>query len=53
MGLWRDGRMSILAAVLFTLTLVIAWLAQLVGLPGNWLIVGAARSMPGCCRPTP
>ncbi len=34
--------MSILAAVLFTVVLVVAWIAQLVGLPGNWLIVAAA-----------
>ena len=34
--------MSILAAVLFTVVLVASWIAQLIGLPGNWLIVAAA-----------
>ncbi len=34
--------MSILAAILLSVTLAIGWLAQLLGLPGNWLIVLAA-----------
>jgi hypothetical protein len=34
--------MSILAAVLLVFALAAGWLAQLVGLPGNWLIVLAA-----------
>jgi uncharacterized protein YqgC (DUF456 family) len=33
---------DILAALLLVLVLVVAWFAQLVGLPGNWLIVAAA-----------
>lgn len=34
--------MSFLAAALFVITLVASWIAQLVGLPGNWFIVAAA-----------
>jgi uncharacterized protein YqgC (DUF456 family) len=34
--------MSLLAAILLSGVLAVAWLAQLVGLPGNWLIVLAA-----------
>jgi uncharacterized protein YqgC (DUF456 family) len=33
--------MSILAAILFIIVLVASWIAQLVGLPGNWAIVAA------------
>lgn len=34
-----ESAMSILATILLTLVLGASWLAQLVGLPGNWLIV--------------
>ena len=34
--------MSIVAAILLTSCLVVGWFAQLVGMPGNWLIVAAA-----------
>lgn len=34
-----ESAMSILATILLTLVLAVSWLAQLVGLPGNWLIV--------------
>lgn len=34
--------MSIVAAILLILILAVGWLAQLIGLPGNWLIVVAA-----------
>ncbi len=34
--------MGILAAILFVVVLVASWLAQLVGLPGNWAIVTVA-----------
>lgn len=34
--------MDILAAILLAFVLVVAWVLQLVGLPGNWLIVAAA-----------
>jgi uncharacterized protein YqgC (DUF456 family) len=34
--------MSVLAAVLLGIVLLVSWLAQVVGLPGNWLIVAAA-----------
>jgi uncharacterized protein len=34
--------MSFLAAIVLTLLLAIGWFAQLLGLPGNWLIVAAA-----------
>jgi hypothetical protein len=36
--------MNILAAILLVLVLGIGWVAQLIGLPGNWLIVLAAAS---------
>ena len=36
--------MSILAAILLILVLLASWLAQLVGLPGNWLIVIAVAT---------
>ena len=35
----ENTAMSILAPILLTLVLAVSWLAQLVGLPGNWLIV--------------
>jgi len=35
----RTNAMSILAIILLALVLAVSWLAQLVGLPGNWLIV--------------
>jgi uncharacterized protein len=34
--------LNVLAAIVFVLVTVLGWLAQLVGLPGNWLIVAAA-----------
>ena len=34
-----ESAMSILATILLTLVLAASWLAQVVGLPGNWLIV--------------
>jgi hypothetical protein len=34
--------MSFLAAIVLTLILAIGWFAQLLGLPGNWLIVAGA-----------
>lgn len=34
--------LNALAAILFVLAVALGWLAQLVGLPGNWLIVVAA-----------
>lgn len=33
---------NLLLAILFGLTMAVSWLAQLLGLPGNWLIVAVA-----------
>jgi uncharacterized protein len=37
----QGTRMEILAAILLALVLAAGWVLQLVGLPGNWLIVAA------------
>ncbi|MEX0977364.1 MAG: DUF456 domain-containing protein [Pirellulales bacterium] len=37
-----ETHLNALAAILFLLAIVLGWLVQLVGLPGNWLIVVAA-----------
>ncbi|HEV3136277.1 MAG TPA: DUF456 domain-containing protein [Pirellulales bacterium] len=46
--------MSFLAAALLCVAVVVGWLAQLIGLPGNWLIVACAAvyagSMPADAR---
>jgi uncharacterized protein YqgC (DUF456 family) len=36
--------MGILTAVVFVVVLIVAWLLQLVGLPGTWVIVAAAAA---------
>src|ERR1700674_2962768 len=38
----RDFAMSFLGAALLCMAVAIGWLAQLIGLPGNWVIVGCA-----------
>jgi uncharacterized protein YqgC (DUF456 family) len=37
----------LLVAVLFGITLAVSWVAQLLGLPGNWLIVAVAAGYAG------
>jgi uncharacterized protein YqgC (DUF456 family) len=37
-------RMNIVAAILYVLIVIVSWFLQLVGLPGNWLIVATAAA---------
>ncbi len=37
-----EGLMSIVSALLLAVVAIVSWLSQLVGLPGNWMLVVAA-----------